>query len=58
MLNLTPPRHTPTLPIRAVRFAQFAVIRGRESKQVNSTEQPGRFPPLASVKRVGKEAAA
>ena len=29
MLGLTPPRHTSTLPIPAVRFAQTAVIPGR-----------------------------
>ena len=26
MLNLTPPRHTPTLPIRDVAYTQLAVI--------------------------------
>ena len=37
MLNLTPPRHTPTLPAPAVRCAQIAVVHRRRVEGVNST---------------------
>ena len=40
MLNLTPPRHTPTLPIPAVRYAQIADIPRRRGELVESTPLP------------------
>jgi len=40
MLDLTSPRHTPTLPTPAVRCAQSAVVLRRHSGRVKSTLTP------------------
>jgi hypothetical protein len=62
MLGLTPPRHTSTLPIPAVRFAQTAVIPGRLRQgalKPFATRYPGKvLYPKSSVSRAGRRALA